>query len=131
MIESLRFILAIPRAGWSVQQLGVAYSRIVIGLVPFVPGFHSVCLRRTGVDSQTRSNWNLAIVRGRSPAKDTDRKSLATYVPAVMEGGAVLSRSAGSVQPFDLSVAQLREHFRVLTSKRRKARKPGKLIRHR
>jgi TetR/AcrR family transcriptional regulator, transcriptional repressor for nem operon len=46
--------------------------------------------------------------------KDTDREALATYVLAVMEGGVMLSRSYGSVEPFDRSVAQLREHFRLL-----------------
>ena len=44
----------------------------------------------------------------------TDPDDLATYVLAVMEGGVMLSRSYGSVEPFDRSVAQLREHFRLL-----------------
>jgi hypothetical protein len=35
-------------------------------------------------------------------------------VLAVMEGGVMLARSYGSVEPFDRSVAQLREHFRLL-----------------
>ena len=44
----------------------------------------------------------------------TDVEALATYVLAVMEGGVMLSRSYGSVEPFDRTVAQLREHFRLL-----------------
>ncbi len=44
----------------------------------------------------------------------TDREALATYVLAVMEGGVMLSRSYGSVEPFDRTVTQLREHFRLL-----------------
>jgi TetR/AcrR family transcriptional repressor of nem operon len=44
----------------------------------------------------------------------TDTEALATLVLAVMEGGVMLSRSYGSVAPFDRSVAQLREHFRLL-----------------
>jgi len=44
----------------------------------------------------------------------TDPKALASYVLAVMEGGVMLSRSYGSVEPFDLAVAQLHEHFRLL-----------------
>lgn len=44
----------------------------------------------------------------------TDAEGLATYVLAVMEGGVMLSRSYGSVEPFDRSVAQLREYFRLL-----------------
>jgi TetR/AcrR family transcriptional repressor of nem operon len=49
----------------------------------------------------------------RLPAS-TDPEALATYVLAVMEGGVMLSRSYRSVEPFDRSVAQLREHFRML-----------------
>jgi TetR/AcrR family transcriptional repressor of nem operon len=45
---------------------------------------------------------------------DADRQSLATYVLAVMEGGVMLSRSYGSVEPFDRTIAQLQEHFRLL-----------------
>jgi TetR/AcrR family transcriptional regulator, transcriptional repressor for nem operon len=46
--------------------------------------------------------------------KDTDRDALATYVLAVMEGGVMLSRSYGSVEPFDRAVKQLRQHFALL-----------------
>ncbi len=46
----------------------------------------------------------------------TDREALATYVLVVMEGAVMLSRSYGSVDPFDRAVGQLREHFRLLLS---------------
>ena len=46
--------------------------------------------------------------------RGTDIDALATYVLAVMEGGVLLSRSYGSVEPFDRSVKQLRQHFRLL-----------------
>jgi TetR/AcrR family transcriptional regulator, transcriptional repressor for nem operon len=52
-------------------------------------------------------------LEGRLP-KGTDAEALATYVLAVMEGGVMLSRSYGSVEPFDRTVKQLREHFRLL-----------------
>ena len=39
---------------------------------------------------------------------------LATFVLAVMEGGVMLSRSYGAVEPFDRAVSQLREHFRLI-----------------
>ena len=52
-------------------------------------------------------------IKARLP-KGTDPEALATYVLAVMEGGVMLSRSYGSVEPFDRAVAQLREHFRLL-----------------
>ena len=54
--------------------------------------------------------------------EDTDTEALATYVLAVMEGGVMLSRSYGSVEPFDRSVGQLREHFRLLLGKSTTAR---------
>ena len=46
----------------------------------------------------------------------TDREALATYVLVVMEGAVMLSRSYGSVEPFDRAVGLLREHFRLLLS---------------
>jgi TetR/AcrR family transcriptional regulator, transcriptional repressor for nem operon len=46
--------------------------------------------------------------------KDTDPEALATYVLAVMEGGVMLSRSYGSVEPFDHAIQQLRQHFVLL-----------------
>jgi TetR/AcrR family transcriptional regulator, transcriptional repressor for nem operon len=46
--------------------------------------------------------------------KGTDTEDLATYVLAVMEGGVMLSRSYGRVEPFDRTVRQLRQHFRLL-----------------
>jgi TetR/AcrR family transcriptional regulator, transcriptional repressor for nem operon len=51
--------------------------------------------------------------RSRLP-EGTDLEGLATYTLAVMEGGVMLSRSYGSVGPFDRTVAQLQEHFRLL-----------------
>jgi TetR/AcrR family transcriptional repressor of nem operon len=62
----------------------------------------------------------LAEARQQLPAA-TNLDALATYVLAVMEGGVMLSRSAGSVEPFDLVVTQLREHFRLLLAAPRKA----------
>jgi AcrR family transcriptional regulator len=47
-------------------------------------------------------------------AVGTDLDALATYVLAVMEGGVMLSRSYGVVEPFDKTVSQLRAHFRLL-----------------
>jgi TetR/AcrR family transcriptional regulator, transcriptional repressor for nem operon len=47
--------------------------------------------------------------------------ALATFVLTTMEGGVMLSRSARSVEPFDAAVRQLRAHFALLlTPKRRK-----------
>jgi TetR/AcrR family transcriptional repressor of nem operon len=46
--------------------------------------------------------------------RGTDLDALATHVLAVMEGGVMLSRSYGSVEPFDRTVKQLRQHFQLL-----------------
>jgi AcrR family transcriptional regulator len=59
--------------------------------------------------------------------KGTDREALSTYVLAVMEGGVMLSRSYGSVDPFDRVVRQLRQHFQLLLklpSAKKAPRKP-------
>jgi TetR/AcrR family transcriptional repressor of nem operon len=57
----------------------------------------------------------------------TDPDALATYVLAVMEGGVMLSRSYGSVEPFDRSIGQLKEHFRLLLAVGRSGLKSGHL----
>jgi TetR/AcrR family transcriptional repressor of nem operon len=56
--------------------------------------------------------------------RDTDRDALATYVLANMEGGVMLSRSYGSVAPFDRTISQLRQHFDLLLAPKRANRKP-------
>ena len=45
---------------------------------------------------------------------DTDIEALATYILALMEGGVMLSRSYGSVEPFDRTVKALRDHLDLL-----------------
>jgi AcrR family transcriptional regulator len=57
-------------------------------------------------------------IKDRLP-KTADLDGLSTFVLAVMEGGVMLSRSCGSVEPFDRAVKQLREHFRLLLSSRK------------
>ncbi len=55
--------------------------------------------------------------------RDTDLDALATYVLAIMEGGVMLSRSYGSVEPFDRTVTQLRQHFQLLLASKAKKKK--------
>jgi TetR/AcrR family transcriptional repressor of nem operon len=55
----------------------------------------------------------------------TPLDSLATYVLAVMEGAVMLSRSYGKVEPFDLTISQLRLHFELLTAPPRRRGKHG------
>lgn len=45
---------------------------------------------------------------------DADPDALSTWVLVTMEGGVMLSRSYRSVEPFDLAVQQLRQHFQLL-----------------
>ena len=58
--------------------------------------------------------------------RGTDREALATYVLAVMEGGVMLSRSYGSVEPFDRAVRQLRQHFQLLLKPHASKKAPRK-----
>jgi TetR/AcrR family transcriptional regulator, transcriptional repressor for nem operon len=53
--------------------------------------------------------------------KSTDPDALATCVLAVMEGGVMISRSYGSVDPFDRAVKQLRQHFHLLLGSQKPA----------
>ena len=55
--------------------------------------------------------------------RGTDRRRLARFVLTVLEGGLMQSRAAGNLQPFDDSVAVLREHFELLKSQKRRKRK--------
>jgi TetR/AcrR family transcriptional regulator, transcriptional repressor for nem operon len=52
--------------------------------------------------------------RDRLP-RDCDRDGLATFVLTVMEGGVMQARTFRRMEPFDQSVAQLRNYFACLT----------------
>jgi TetR/AcrR family transcriptional regulator, transcriptional repressor for nem operon len=60
---------------------------------------------------------------GRFP-KNTDMKSLSKFVLTVMEGGVMQARAHRSIEPFDASVAHLRDYFNLLTSRRKGKPKP-------
>ena len=45
---------------------------------------------------------------------DVDRRRLARFVLAVMEGAVMQARGCGSLGPFDLAVGELRRHFDLL-----------------
>ncbi len=55
---------------------------------------------------------------------DCDRRELASLILAVMEGGIMQARAAGSVHPFDQSVSQLCAYFTVLTSQATESPEP-------
>ena len=61
--------------------------------------------------------------------RDLDRAGLATLVLTVMEGGVMQSRASGTPDPFDRSVAQLRDYFRRLGAIRSTRRVPPPLPR--
>lgn len=61
--------------------------------------------------------------------KDVDRARLARFVLTVMEGGLMQARAAGSLEPFDASVAELRVYFQMLEERAAAAKKkPGKRV---
>jgi AcrR family transcriptional regulator len=75
--------------------------------------------------------WRLGIrqclidARSRLP-RSADPDKLATFVLTVMEGGVMQARTHHCIEPFDAGVAQLRDYFgRLLTRRRRHARKRG------
>jgi len=49
---------------------------------------------------------------------DIDKEALARFVLTVMEGGVLQARAAGSVEPYDQSVAHLRRYFDSLQAAR-------------
>lgn len=55
----------------------------------------------------------------RLPA-DTHRESLSRLVLSVMEGGVMQARAAGSPEPFEASVGQLRDYVHLLTARARR-----------
>ena len=64
--------------------------------------------------------WTAAVEVSLEQAKDrfprnTDLKTLAKFVLAVMEGGVMQARAHRKIDPFDASVAHLRDYFRLLT----------------
>ncbi|MFQ5745945.1 MAG: TetR/AcrR family transcriptional regulator [Gemmatimonadota bacterium] len=54
--------------------------------------------------------------------EDADRGTLARLVLSVMEGGLMQAQAAGTPEPFEAAVAQLRAHFQLLASRARRAR---------
>ena len=72
--------------------------------------------------SQNFAAWRGAIRSFLEEAKlpaDLDLDGLSHLVLSVMEGGVMQARAAGSLEPFDRSVAQLRDYFGRLESKPR------------
>jgi TetR/AcrR family transcriptional repressor of nem operon len=64
-------------------------------------------------------NWVLAVKKWLDDAgprlpRRLDRAQLARFVLTVMEGGIMQARAAGTLEPFDDSVAQLRSYFDAL-----------------
>lgn len=68
--------------------------------------------------------WTSVVARwlgeaGERLPPDTDRAALARFVLTVMEGAVMQARAAGSIAPFDASVAELRRHFDLLAERAR------------
>lgn len=65
--------------------------------------------------------WTAAVRRFLDDARDrfpqgTDLAALSTFVLTVMEGGVMQARAHRDIAPFDASVDQLRNYFRLLTA---------------
>lgn len=66
------------------------------------------------------TNWRKAIVRCLEEARDvlpreTDAERLSMFILTVMEGGVMQARAHRSLEPYDASVAQLKDYFVRLT----------------
>ncbi len=57
---------------------------------------------------------------GRFQSRASDLDALATMVLTTMEGGVLQSRSHRRIEPFDQSVAQLRNYFACLLAGKKK-----------
>lgn len=93
-------------------QYGCPLGRLALEIDPENRPAHALIAKNFGgwIDAVRQ-----CLVEGQDrlpPRLDLD--ALATHVLAVMEGGVMLSRSYGSVKPFDLAVSQLREYFQLL-----------------
>jgi AcrR family transcriptional regulator len=55
--------------------------------------------------------------------RGTDFRALSKFVLSVMEGGVMQARAAGSLEPFDDSVRQLKNYFRLLQRKMPRVRR--------
>jgi TetR/AcrR family transcriptional regulator, transcriptional repressor for nem operon len=71
--------------------------------------------------------WTAAVEASLEEAKDrfprnTDLQTLSKFVLTVMEGGVMQARAQRKIDPFDASVAHLRDYFRLLTEKAKGSR---------
>ena len=95
-------------------KYGCPLGRLALEIDPENRPAHKLIAENfSGWIGAVRECLEAAVAAGTLP-EGTDVESLATYVLAVMEGGVMLSRSYGDVAPFDRTVGQLREHFRML-----------------
>jgi TetR/AcrR family transcriptional regulator, transcriptional repressor for nem operon len=108
-------------------QYGCPLGRLALEIDPENRPAHALI-------AQNFRGWIDAVRGCLEEAKDrlragTNLDALATYVLATMEGGVMLSRSYGSVEPFDHAVGQLRNYFKLLTTTaiEKKAATPKKM----
>ncbi len=118
-IERVFALLALYREGMKIMHCKMGCP---IGNLALEVGDDNAPAR--GLIDRNFRNWVTA-VRGwldaagdRLPAS-VDRGHLAGFILTVMEGGLMQSRAAGNLQPFDESVAQLREYFDLLMQQAR------------
>jgi TetR/AcrR family transcriptional repressor of nem operon len=93
-------------------QYGCPLGRLALEIDPENRPAHALIARNF-------AGWIEAVRACLEEARDRLRPglnldSLATFVLAIMEGGVMISRSSGNVEPFDQAVSQLRAHFKLL-----------------
>jgi hypothetical protein len=84
---------------------------------------------------QNFENWTLAVKKWLDDAgprlpRSLDRAQLARFVLTVMEGGIMQARAAGTLEPFDDGVAQLRAYFGALEKLALGEQKPARRGNH-
>jgi AcrR family transcriptional regulator len=121
-IERVFALLAQYRAAIVATRFGYAcpIGRIAFEVEPEMARVHERVARNfTAWSEAVRANLEAA--RHRFP-RGYDLRRLSVFVLTVMEGAVMQARAHKSIEPFDASVAMLREHFALLQSKA-KARK--------
>jgi len=93
-------------------RLGCPIGNLALEVSDSHPEMRPLLERNLAAWSATVEGWLAEAVERFSPG--TDLTALARFVLTVMEGAVLQARAAGSLAPFDASVACLRRHFDLL-----------------
>lgn len=96
-------------------RLGCPVGNLALEVADCHPELKLLLHRNFGNWTTILQGW--LIEAGARLPGDCDREGLARLVLTVMEGGVMQARAAGSPEPFDQSVAHLRQYFATLTGR--------------